>query len=226
VSFLSRLNEIVQINVDDLIEQAEDPGKALDQFIDDMQVVFTQTKAIISGINSIQNQKAKTNYGVAIAEVSKWQTNLGKAQRANNERLTFYARERLKNHKASARIAKSQLDEYTEHEDILKKTLNILQEKITEAETIKYLLRSSATSQLYLPVIKASNPTLESKLRKIEHELESTKTQLIEQQKITDQLLSQNSVSLKHIRDLLAELEFNKDIDDDLESLKQQIDNL
>ncbi|HEY9675636.1 MAG TPA: PspA/IM30 family protein [Waterburya sp.] len=224
MTFLNRLKETAQIDVNDLIEQAEDPEKALDQVISDMQEVLIQTRAVVSSIDSIPNTKAKFNYSVAAAEVSKWQENLRKAQRANNEHLTFYARERLKNHEASARIAKAQLDKYTEHEDILKQSLALLQEKVAEAKARKCLLKSNGTTEQSLPrVIKASNPTLESELRKIEYELESTKIQLLDQQKMTSQLLERNSTALKQIKKILIELKFNKDVDDELAAMKAQI---
>ena len=224
---LLQLKETLQINVDDLIEQAEDPEKTLDQVINDMQKVLAQAKAAVSSIDSIPNQKAKLNYGVAIAEVNKWRDKLQKALQANDERLGTYALERLKNHEASARVAKSCLDQYTEHEDVLKPSLAILQEKVTAAKSKKYLLGSNGIAEKLRPrVIKVSKPTLESELRKIERELESTKAQLIEQQKITGQLLIQNSASLKRIGDLLRELDFNKDVDDDLEALRSQLKNM
>lgn len=224
MSLLRQLEETLQINVDDLIEQAEDPEKTLAQVINDMQRVLAQTKAAVSSIDSVPNQKAKLNYSVAIAEVNKWRNNLENALNANNEHLSSYALERLKNHEASARIAKSQLDKYTEHEDTLRQGLAALQKKVTAAKAKKHLLESRATTeQLRTHVIKASNPTLESKLREIERELESTKTKLLEQQKITGQLLNQNSASLKRIRDLLEELEFNRDIDDELAAMKAQL---
>ena len=227
MSLFRQLEEALQININDLIEQAEDPEKALDKAINDMQKVLAQTKAVVSSIDSIPNQKAKLNYGVAIAEVNKWRRNLQNALRENNERLGNYALERLKNHEVSARIAKSQLSEYTEHEEILKQNLATLQKAVTEAKARKYLLKSSTTAEeLYPNLIKASSPTLESELREIEYELDSTKAQLLEQQKITSQLLTQNSASLKRIRALLKELEFNRDVDDELDVLRKQVANL
>jgi phage shock protein A len=211
---LRQLEEIVQIDVNDLMQQADDPGKALDQAIDDMQKVLKQAKAVVSSIDSVDNKKAKFNYSAALVEVHKWRENLQKALNANNERLSSYALERLKNHEASARIAKSKLDKYTEHEDILRQNLAILQKKVKEVKAEKYWLESSAlTEQLIPQVIKASNPTLESELREMEYELESTKTRLLEQQVTTGQLLIQNSATLKRVRSLLRELEFNKDVD-------------
>ena len=47
---LLQLKETLQINVDDLIEQAEDPEKTLDQVINDMQKVLAQAKAAVSSI--------------------------------------------------------------------------------------------------------------------------------------------------------------------------------
>jgi phage shock protein A len=227
VSFLRRLEEIAQIDIDKLIEGSENPEKDLDQVVNGIQEVLTQARTIISRIDSTQNQKAKLNYSAAMAEVSKWRQSLQKALDENNDRLGNYALERLKNHEQNAHTAKAQIDEYTEHEDVIRRNSVILQKKITEAKSKKYLLALDETeSSSSSGVIKSSNSTLESELRKIEQELELTKIQLLGQQETVSLLLDQNSASLKRIKDLLGELDLNEGIDDELETLRKQIENL
>jgi phage shock protein A len=69
-----------------------------------------------------------------------------------------------------------------------------MEERVLEMEA-----RSQAAYELDVP----TDLDLETRLRKVERELESMKAQLLEQQKTTSYLLNQNSAALEEVRSLL-----------------------
>jgi phage shock protein A len=208
LSVVVRANLVVQTNLNEMIKQAENPEMVLEQVISNIQEALIQTKIAIAKVESIPNQKAKLNYDVALAEVSKWQENLRKAERDNKEQLIFYARERLENHQINAEIASKKLDKYTGESDTLNQNLVALEKKLSEAKSLKdRFLSSAASTQLPSPTASIPNPLdVEARLQNIELELETTRQQLLKQQEITTKLLSSNSSALKEVRQLLMEL--------------------
>lgn len=204
-----------------MIENVENPKMVLEQHINEIRKALIETKVAIAKVESIPNQKAKLNYDVAMAEVSKWEENLRKAQQANIEHLMFYARERLKNHQASACIAESHVDKNTGQSDTLKRNLAILEKRLNEAESLMNRLNLSITLTNSLPQNRKNTRLsgIEKQLENLEIELEATKQQLLEQQKVTITLLKSNSSTLKVVRQLLIELDT-----DDTENKNQQED--
>lgn len=199
---------VVQANLNEMIEKAENPEMVLDRIINDIQEALIQTKIAIAKVESIPNQKAKLDYDVAMAELSKWRDNLRKAQKANNEQLIFYAQERLKNHRISVELSRKKLDKHTEKSDVLKQNLMVLEKKLSEAKSLKYrFLSGAASNKLPSPTNSTSNPLdIETRLHNIVLELETTRLQLLKQQEITSKLLDSHSSALKEIRELLMEL--------------------
>lgn len=130
MSLFAKLSMVVRANLNEMIEKVENPEMVLDGIINDIQAALIQTKVAIAKVESIPNQKAKLDYDVAMAELNKWQDNLKKAQNANNERLIFYAQERLKNHRISVEISRKKLDKHTEQSDVLKQNLIVLEKKL------------------------------------------------------------------------------------------------
>ncbi|WP_414563674.1 MULTISPECIES: hypothetical protein [unclassified Anabaena] len=64
-----------------------------------------------------------------------------------------------------------------------------------------FILNSHLGFQANISSSKCEN--IESQLLKLQQELESTKIQLIEQQKITNNLIKQNSRALKEVKELI-----------------------
>jgi phage shock protein A len=211
----------MKANLNEMIENVENPKVILEQHINEIRKALIETKAAIAKVESIPNKKAKLNYDVAMAEVSKWEENLRKAQQANSEHLIFYARERLKNHQASARVAESHVDKHTEQSDTLKQNLVTLEKRLNEAESLMNRLNLAIT--LTNSVSQDRKETrlsgIEKRLENLEHELETTREQLLEQQKVTTTLLNSNSNALKVVRKLLIELDTH-----DTENNNQQED--
>ncbi len=209
LSVVVRANLVMKANLNEMIENVENPKVVLEQHINEIRKALIETKVAIAKVESIQNKKAKLNYDVAMAEVSKWEENLRKAQQANSEHLIFYARERLKNHQASARVAESHVDKHTGQSDALKQNLAALEKRLNEAESLMSRLNLAIT--LTNPVSQNRRETrlsgIEKRLKNLELELEGTRQQLLKQEKITSTLLNSNSKALRVVRELLVELE-------------------
>lgn len=72
-----------------------------------------------------------------------------------------------------------------------------MEEKLKEVET---------RSQVLINPNNSNNSDVETRLRNVERKLEAMKTHLLEQQKTTSLLISQNSEALGEVRSLLAEV--------------------
>jgi phage shock protein A len=109
-----------------------------------------------------------------------------------------------------------------------------MEEKVREIE---------ARSQALINPGDSDNSDVETRLRNVERKLEAMKTHLLEQQKTTSLLISQNSEALGEVRSLLAEvrsqasfeltsrnldeqirlLESGSDVDDEIAAMKAQL---
>lgn len=78
--------------------------------------------------------------------------------------------------------------------------------------------------------ISSKYQDFESQLLKLQRELESTKTQLLEQQRITNNLIKQNSMALKQIKELSNFINIPPNLEhidySDLDTLKNLINEL
>ncbi|NEP13206.1 MAG: PspA/IM30 family protein [Symploca sp. SIO2C1] len=229
MGLFDRTSVVVKANLNEMIKQAENPEKVLEQVINSIQEVLIQTKIAIAKVESIPNQKAKINYDVATAEVTKWEENLRKAEKANNEYLTFYARERLKNHKISAKIASQKIDENTGKSDTLKNNLVSLEKKLSEVKSLKdNLYPSNRLTKLFSPNssdYRFSN--IEMRLQNLQLELETTRQRLFDQQETTTKLINSNCIALKEVKKILADLNGNdqeKNIEQLFSSLESDSD--
>lgn len=180
---------------------------------------------------------AQRDYEKAQAEADRWESLYQRALKTECEDLASEVRFYKDVHVKKTRNLKALLDEQTER-------LATLRDNVSDISGLKSL--EAKVQELEACSQKMSKPLgndLETRLRKVESELEAMKAQLLNQQTTIRNLLKENSTALEDVRTLLAEasshgttepastylpsawaiLESGSDLDDELAALKEQM---
>jgi phage shock protein A len=145
MGLFDRLSRVVRANLNDMIENAENPEAVLEQAIINMQEDLIQLRQAVARAIATQ-QRTEQQYNKNQAETDNWQNRAALALSKGDESL---AREALTRKKAVAEAAaklESQLEQQTVQVEALKKNLIALESKISEAKTKKDMLKSRAAA--------------------------------------------------------------------------------
>lgn len=145
MGLFDRLSRVVRANLNDMIENAENPEAVLEQAIINMQEDLIQLRQAVARAIATQ-KRTEQQYNKNQAETNTWQNRAALALSKGDENL---AREALIRKKAVAETAaklKSQLEQQTVQVETLKKNLIALESKISEAKTKKDMLKSRAAA--------------------------------------------------------------------------------
>jgi phage shock protein A len=139
MAVLERVATLVRANLNDLIDRAEDPEKMIKQVILDMenQLLQVKTQVAISMADHHLLQKKQTEQQDKAAE---W---MRKAELAVDRQQDDMARAALERYQGFARTAESyttQVEDQRQQVDVLRKALDQLDQKLTEARTKSDLL--------------------------------------------------------------------------------------
>lgn len=141
MGLFDRLSRVVRANLNDMIENAENPEAVLEQAIVDMQEDLSQLRQAVARAIGTQ-KRTEQQYNKNQSETNNWQNRSELALSKGDENL---AREALIRKKAVAEATatlKSQLQQQTIQVDTLKKNLIALESKISEAKSKKDMLKS------------------------------------------------------------------------------------
>ena len=144
MSMLDRLSRLIRANINDLISQAEDPRKIIDQALDDMRNAYQQARTEVAGAlaeNVKLEREVKTNQSLGLEYKSKAED----ALRGGRDDLAREALKRKKNFDDLAAGFAQQLEKQTATVEGLKTQLRALEAKIDELEGRKKLLQARQT---------------------------------------------------------------------------------
>ena len=145
MGLLDRLSRVVRANLNDMIENAENPEVVLEQAIIHMQQDLIQLRQAVARAIATQ-KRTEQQYNKNQTEANNWQNRAQLALSKGDETL---AREALIRKKAVVEAAaklESQLEQQTVQVETLKKNLIALESKISEAKTKKDMLKSRAAA--------------------------------------------------------------------------------
>jgi len=139
MAFFSRLATLIKSNLNDLINQAEDPEKMLDQVLLDMRTQLIEAKKqvaiAIADEKKLMRQAEKEREGAA-----EWEKKAMLAVKAGDDSL---AKEALRRHKQIADVAAQYTQQWEKQKhaiESLKAALRALNDKIDEANRKKGVL--------------------------------------------------------------------------------------
>jgi phage shock protein A len=139
MGIFSRLAQLIQSNLNDLISRSEDPEKMLNQIVLDMNNQLVEAKKQVAASIADEKRLAK-QYEQESANSQEWERRAMLALRAGNEQL---AKEGLARKREHDELAATYNDQWTKQKaavDQLKKALRLLSDKIEEAKRKRNVL--------------------------------------------------------------------------------------
>jgi phage shock protein A len=217
MGIFDRISRVVRANVNDMISQAEDPEKVLEQSIEDMQQDLVKMRQAVA--QAIASQKrTEQQYQKNQSESNRWQQRAQLALTKGEEGLAREALMRKKSFADTAATLKTQLDQQTSQTEALRRNLVALESKISEAKTKKDMLKAR------LSAAKA-NQQLQSTIGSL-----GTGSAMAAFERMEDKVLQMEAVSQSAgelagmgIEREFAQLEGGSDVDDELAAMKAQL---
>jgi phage shock protein A len=218
MSILDRLSMLLRANINDLISKAEDPQKIVEQAISDMRSAYAQARTEVSGAMAEViklDREVKENQSLGLEYKSKAED----ALKAGRDDLAREALKRKKNFDDISVAFAQQLDKQTAIVENLKTQLRALEGKIDEFENRRKLLQARQT-------VAQAGQTLDKvsgfdKARGAADAFERMENKV---QGMEDQGAARAQLDKTGDLDAqLADLGRDKEIDDELAAMKQQL---
>ena len=143
MGIFARLAALIKSNINDLISNAEDPEKMLNQVVIDMANQLIEAKKQVAVAIADEKKLAKQGEAEA-AKAAEWHRRAMMAVRAGDDGLAKEALGRKKEHEQLATVYKEQWSKQKKQVDQLKLALRVLNNKIEEAKRKKQVLISAA----------------------------------------------------------------------------------
>ncbi len=217
MGLFDRVSRLIRANVNDMVSQAEDPEKILEQSIIDMQEDLVQMRQAVAKAIAAQN-RMKQQYTQAQNESNQWQQRAQLALQKGDEGLAREALTRKKGKADAASSLKGQLDTQSALADKLKQNLVALESKISEAKTKKDMLKARATAA-------KANEQLQSSLSSMNTSSAMAAFERMEDKVLEMEARSEAAADLggASLESQFAALESSGDVDDELEAMKAQM---
>ena len=217
MGLLDRISRVFRANLNDMVNQAEDPEKILEQAVVDMQEDLVQLRKAVAKALA-EKKRTEQRYNQNISEASKWESRAKLALSKSDENLAREALTRKKTLTDTATMLKQQLDQQAGQTEVLQRNLMALESKISEAKTKKNMLQARAKSA------KASQE-LQQTLGGIDTSSSMSAFERMETKVLDMEAESQAVAELGGfgIEQQFAELEASSGVDDELAMLKAQM---
>ena len=218
MGFFDRLSRLLRANLNDLVSNAEDPAKILDQSVADMQADLVKLRQAVA--TAIASQKRIQNQAEQAESQSKaWYERAEMALKKNEEDLAREALSRRKTYQDTATALNNQLSGQAGQVETLKKSLIALEAKIAEAKTKKDMLKARAQAAQAQEQLQSAVGSLGTNSSMAAFEQMEEKVQALEAR-------SQAAAELAgaDLESQFAALEGGNDVDDELAALKTRLD--
>ena len=111
MGLLDRISRVFRANLNDMVSQAEDPEKILEQAVVDMQEDLVQLRKAVAKAIWHEQKRTEQRYNQNISEASKWESRAKLALSKGDENLAREALTRKKTLTDTATLLKQQLDQ-------------------------------------------------------------------------------------------------------------------
>ena len=216
MSILDRVSRLVRANVNDLIDQAEDPEKMIDQILRDMQSNITTARAQVAAMIA-QEKELEADVNESTELVTEWNE---KARRAVSAGKDDLAREALRR----KHDAQENLDVYRNQHDVqeqtvakLKQQLQLLESKyqttLSQRDSLIARQRRAKAQQHVADRVTSLSPLdASSELERMERKIRSNEARAAATIEMED-----TSIDAQ-----FRELDYDVDIEKELEALKSR----
>jgi phage shock protein A len=139
MGIFSRLAQLIQSNLNDLISRSEDPEKMLNQVVLDMNNQLVEEKMLVAD-SIAQKKRLAKQFEQETANAQEWERRAMMALRAGNEQLAKEGLARKHEHDDLVATYQEQWTKQKAAVDQLKKALRLLSDKIEEAKRKRNVL--------------------------------------------------------------------------------------
>ncbi len=217
MGLFDRISRVVRSNLNDMVSNAEDPEKILEQSVLEMQEDLVQLRQGVA--QAIASQKrTEQQYNQAQNEANKWQRNAQLALQKGDETLARQALERKKSFSENANTLKTSLDSQVGQIDTLKRSLIGLESKISEAKTKKDMLKARSAAA-------KAQENLQSTVGRLGTSSAMAAFERMEEKVLMQEARGQAAGELagSDLESQFAQLESGSGVDDELAALKAQM---
>lgn len=145
MGLFDRITRVIRSNVNNMVGNAEDPEKVLEQTVADMQEDLVQLRqAVASAIATQKRTERQANQADSTAQ--EWYNRAQLALNQGNETLAREALTKRKSYQETATAHKTQLEQQSTVVSRLKKDMQTLEAKISELKTKKDMYIARARS--------------------------------------------------------------------------------
>lgn len=217
MGLFDRISRVIRANVNDMVSNAEDPEKILEQAIIDMKEDLVKMRQAVAQAIAAQ-KRTEQQYIQNKSEADKWQQRAQLALTKGEEALAREALIKKKTYGDAAATLKQQLDQQTTQVDGLRRNLIGLEGKISEANTKKNMLKAR------LSAAKA-NEQLQSTIGNLNTGSSMAAFERMEEKVLQMEAVSQSAGELAGIgqENQWAALESGSDVEDELAAMKAQL---
>jgi phage shock protein A len=145
MGFFDRLGRLVRANLNNLISQAEDPEKILEQTVNDMQEDLIQLRQSVAQAIATQ-KRTERQCSQAESNAEEWYKRAQLALQKGEEGLAREALSRRQSYLETSQALKAQIEQQRLIVDSLRKNMMELERKIADAKTKKDMYIARARS--------------------------------------------------------------------------------
>jgi phage shock protein A len=216
MGILDRLSTLVKSNVNDLIDQMQDPGKEIDQLVSDMEDSVRQARAEVA-ICMAEEKRLGKQAGDLAAEAKSWDEHAARAVQAGDDALAKEALRRKAQKEADRIETEKAAAEQKAQVESLVAGLRALDLRLKDVKLRQGTLRERARAA------KGQSPVSTGTAAFADFERMSGKVDALEAEAgLTDELGGTTAEELAAERKL-NELDEEKSIDDALAALKKKL---
>ena len=217
MGLLDRLSRLIRANLNAFVSDAEDPIKILDQSVADMQEDLVKLRQAVA--MAIASQKRLENQaGQAKEQIKNWFSRAELALTKGEDDLAREALSRKKTFQETFESLSIQLQAQNGQVEKLKKSLLLLERKISEARTKKDMLKARAQAAKAQEKIQSAVGDLGGKSAMAAFERMEDKVEALEASGQAALELAGEDLESK-----FAALEGGDDIEKELETLRSQL---
>lgn len=211
---MDRLTRLVRANVNDLIDQAEDPEKMIDQIIREMQESIVTARSQVAAMIA-QEKELELEVAETTKLASEWNKKAERAVGAGKDDLAREALRRKRDNEENSAIYQQQLDIQKQAVSKLKDQLRQLEAKYQTTLGARDSLvarqrRAQATKQVADAIVVVTPLDPSSELDRMERKIRSTEAEAAAIGEMHDTSFDAQ----------FAELDYDLEIEKELEALK------
>ncbi len=210
MGIMDRLSRLLQANVNDLIDQAEDPEKMIDQILRDMQENMRTARAQVAAMIA-QEKELEADLNETRQLAAEWGRKAQRAVEAGKDDLAREALRRKKDNDENARVYEQQLQAQEQAVEKLKTQLRQLEAKYQAASSQRDALiarqrRAQAQQQVAQSVTVFSPLDPGSELERMERRIRGVEAQALAAIEVGDESYDAQFRELDQDADIEAEL--------------------